>query len=208
MSRLQNISFLLYYKLNHFSKQIAGSGKIRPFKYSAIDLSDCASIQLFDDLWTNCYAPQGSKKQALLKLEDNAKLIVKGKFDIYYDCDICIYKRGELVLGKGYINSGSQIRCANKIVIEDDATIARNVMILDSDFHSITYEDENKSVQSKPIHIGKHVWIGTGAIILKGVHIGEGSIIAAGAVVTKDIPARCIAAGNPARVIKENISWC
>jgi len=45
------------------------------------------------------------------------------------------------------------------------------------------------------------------AIILKSVKKGNGSIIAAGALVNKDIPANCLAAGVPAKVIKENISW-
>ena len=53
-----------------------------------------------------------------------------------------------------------------------------------------------------PVTIRNDSWIGTGAIILSGVTIGEGAVVAAGAVVTKDVPAGAIAAGNPARVIK------
>ena len=45
------------------------------------------------------------------------------------------------------------------------------------------------------------------AIILKGVTIGDGAIIAAGAVVTKDVPAKCVVAGNPAKVVRENVIW-
>ncbi len=54
----------------------------------------------------------------------------------------------------------------------------------------------------KEIVIEDDVLIGMNSIILKGVHIGARSVIGAGSVVTKDIPADCIAAGNPARVIK------
>ena len=54
----------------------------------------------------------------------------------------------------------------------------------------------------KPVHIGNNCWIGTRVIIMPGVTIGEGSIIGAGAVVTRDIPSNVIAAGVPAKVIK------
>lgn len=56
---------------------------------------------------------------------------------------------------------------------------------------------------SAPVIIGDDVFIGARAIILKGVTIGDGAVIGAGSVVTKSIPPRVIAAGNPARIIKE-----
>ena len=58
---------------------------------------------------------------------------------------------------------------------------------------------------SAPIVIGRNVWIGENARICKGVTIGDNCVIGAGAVVTKDIPANCVAVGNPARVVKTDI---
>jgi maltose O-acetyltransferase len=55
----------------------------------------------------------------------------------------------------------------------------------------------------KPVEIGSDVWVGGGAIILPGVRIGSGAVIGAGSVVTRDIPDRMFAAGNPCRVIRE-----
>ena len=55
--------------------------------------------------------------------------------------------------------------------------------------------------------IGNKVWIATNALILPGVSIGDGAIVAAGAVVAKDVPAKCMVAGVPARVIKSNVEW-
>ena len=54
-----------------------------------------------------------------------------------------------------------------------------------------------------PVTIGDNVWICTGALILPGVTIGEGSIIGAGSVVAKDIPPKCLAVGNPCKVIRK-----
>ena len=55
----------------------------------------------------------------------------------------------------------------------------------------------------KTVHINDNVWCGDRVIVLPGVTIGEGTIIGAGSIVTRDIPPYCIAAGNPARVIKK-----
>ena len=56
--------------------------------------------------------------------------------------------------------------------------------------------------EGKPITIGKNVWLGGSCTLLPGVTIGDNTVIGAGSVVTKDIPANCIAAGNPAKVIR------
>ena len=78
--------------------------------------------------------------------------------------------------------------------------------IYDTDFHSTDPFKRlhgNTDVPSKPVHIGKRVFIGGHSIILKGVTIGDEAVIGAGSVVTKDVPAGEIWAGNPARFIKK-----
>ena len=70
--------------------------------------------------------------------------------------------------------------------------------------HPLDAERRNDGyVYGKPITLEKNVWLGGGCTILSGVTIGENSVIGAGSVVTKDIPANVIAAGNPAKVIRE-----
>ena len=61
--------------------------------------------------------------------------------------------------------------------------------------------------KAEAITIEDDVWIGFRASIMKGVTVGRGSIVSANACVYKDVPPNCIVAGNPARVIKEGISW-
>ncbi len=54
-----------------------------------------------------------------------------------------------------------------------------------------------------PVHIGRNVWIGAGAVLLPGVTIGDNTVVGAGSVVTKDLPANVVAVGNPCRVLRE-----
>ena len=72
--------------------------------------------------------------------------------------------------------------------------------MIDNAYHDL--DDHSITPPSRPIIVGDNVWIGTRAIILPGVTIGDGAVIGAGAVVTKDVPARSVAAGNPARILR------
>lgn len=77
-----------------------------------------------------------------------------------------------------------------------------NVVIVDHD-HRLGKNDVEDGLESTPVHIGKNVWIGANAVILRGVSIGDGAIIAAGAVVNHDIPAYEVWGGIPAKKIRE-----
>jgi acetyltransferase-like isoleucine patch superfamily enzyme len=94
------------------------------------------------------------------------------------------------------------------IVLGDDCMLSANVDVSPSDGHPIF--DRTSGARLNPpadIRLGAHVWVGAGARILKGVEIGDGSVIAAHAVVTRSLPANCVAAGVPARVVRENVVW-
>ena len=69
--------------------------------------------------------------------------------------------------------------------------------------HPLNAELRRRQEYGKPIEIGGDVWVGGGALILAGVHIGSRAVIGAGSVVTRDVPERVFAAGNPCRVIRE-----
>ena len=106
--------------------------------------------------------------------------------------------------------SNPTIQCLNKIEIGDHVNIGAGCMLLDSDFHSMDWQDradrkrDASHAKTAPISIGDYVFIGARSIILKGVSIGSRSAIAAGSVVVSDIPADCLAGGNPCKVIRYN----
>ena len=59
-----------------------------------------------------------------------------------------------------------------------------------------------EDLTSQPVTVGNRCWIGGGAILLPGVTIGDGTTVGAGSVVTKSLPPRSIAAGNPCRILR------
>ena len=93
---------------------------------------------------------------------------------------------------------GCLMMSAGGITIEDGAMIAANVQLI-SNNHDLY---ERQVITCKPVHIGRHAWVGAGATILPGVTVGENAVVGAGSVVTKDVPAMTVVAGNPARIIK------
>jgi len=182
-------------------------GTIHKLGNVILDMHPESKIEMNADLGMGHNLRKGSFAETYLKMHENSRLIVNGYFKVFFGSSIEIFPNAVLTLDGGYINSGCTISCANRISIGSGAAIARGVYIYDNDHHEILDEQGNQINHSVPVVIGKHVWIGVGATVLKGVTIGDGAVIAAGAVVTKNIPAKSLAAGVPASVIRENIEW-
>ena len=101
-----------------------------------------------------------------------------------------------------FINFNCIILDVVKVSIGNKTLIAPGVQILSAD-HPREPEMRKAGLElGRPVTIGHNVWIGAGALILPGVTIGDHSIIGAGSVVIKDIPEKCVVAGNPARIVR------
>jgi acetyltransferase-like isoleucine patch superfamily enzyme len=112
----------------------------------------------------------------------------------------------QIILGKQIGLTGTTIVAAERIEIGDRVQVGANSTIVDTDFHPIHPDERQRDFlagRHAAIVIEDDVFIGMNCLILKGVHIGAGATIGAGSVVSRDIPPLCVAAGNPAVVIKQ-----
>ena|GEM_PF-572829 len=99
--------------------------------------------------------------------------------------------------------SGTSIVSMSQVTIGSRVLMAPNVVIMDTDGHVLfaNPEDPKALPTTYPVVIEDDVWIGYGAVILKGVTLGQGCVVGAGAIVTKSVPPKAIVVGNPSRVI-------
>lgn len=114
--------------------------------------------------------------------------------------------------GDVQLNDYVHIAAIEEVSIGSGSLIASRVFISDHNhgqFHGNSPEDgpevppAKRPLIANPVRIGKNVWIGEQVCILPGVTIGDGAVIGAGSVVTRAVPAACVVAGNPARILRK-----
>jgi acetyltransferase-like isoleucine patch superfamily enzyme len=112
----------------------------------------------------------------------------------------------QIILARGVGMSATVLCAASSIEVGEQTIFGSGAMVIDNDFHvptgewGWTHDFSVCGTVAKPIRVGRGVFIGARAIVLKGVTIGDRAVVGAGAVVTQDVPARHVAVGNPARV--------
>jgi acetyltransferase-like isoleucine patch superfamily enzyme len=168
-----------------------------------------------------CQLAQGAKLSHTARIRniagDNKKICIGS--DSIIQGELTVFAHGgQIQIGKWcFVGPETRIWSASSIAIGDRVLIAHAVNIFDNLTHPIRATERhaqfrqiaksghprNISLGEQPVRIEDDAWIGAGAFVLRGVTIGSGAIVAAGAVVTKDIPAYCLAAGNPAKIVRE-----
>jgi hypothetical protein len=156
-----------------------------------------------------CHFPNSFKPlPGAIWIEKNGSFSLQS--DHYTLCEgarIHVRENAKLMIdGKGMLNTLSEIDVYEHISIGYGTIISSNCYITDSDQHDVVQNGTIKP-RTKPVKIGKNVWVGRNVIILKGVEIGDNAIIGAGSVVTKSVPANTLFTGVYAKQVKENINW-
>jgi acetyltransferase-like isoleucine patch superfamily enzyme len=150
-------------------------------------------------LWRMPYVVSHAK----IYIGDDVKIF--GKVDIFSgrtldDPTLIIHNRVDIGHNVSFVVN-------REIVIEDDVLIASGVRFMDTDGHPKDLAERTADFAPKPeeiksVRVCRNAWICQNVFILKGVTIGEGAVIAVNSVVLSDIPPHTLAAGNPARVVK------
>lgn len=180
--------------LAHLNKglPVAGGSEIHEFMH----LLSQEALRITDKL-NNAYRTPEEIRELFSELTGKPVDASFGLFPPFYtDCG------KNITVGKNvFINSGCRFQDQGSITIGDGALIGHNAVLttLNHDFSP----EKRSSMHPAPVVIGKNVWLGASVTVVPGVTIGDNAIIAAGAVVTKDVPAGTIAAGVPAKVIRE-----
>jgi acetyltransferase-like isoleucine patch superfamily enzyme len=146
---------------------------------------------------------QGNVLEAL----DDGRLTIGAGTLLEPGCWITIADEGRVTIGEGcFLNMGTMVAAQNEVTIGDNVMFANGCFISDA---SHRYDDPDKPVtwqgftSKGPTRIGSNCWFGVNCVINTGVTIGDRAVIGANSVVTKDVPAGHIAAGVPAKVIRE-----
>ena len=163
---------------------------------------------------------KGTKSVGLpiIRLGKNSRLVIGNNFKMNDGnknnfigrdgrCLLHVKDDAELIIGNNVGMSSIAIVASNRIWLKNNIRIGGNVIIYDTDFHSLIPQERlskhDPGIKTDPVIIEDNVFIGAHSMILKGVTIGSNSVIGAASLVSTNIPANEIWGGNPARFIRK-----
>lgn len=149
------------------------------------------------------------KKRSKTIWEISGSVTFKGKAHIGHGSKIVALNKSELIFGDKFtITAQTAIIAEKKIVFGNNCLLSWDILVMDSDAHTITNQQEDIINAPKEIILGDRVWVGCRCTILKGTVIPSESVIGAGSVISRELyQEHGLYAGIPAKLIKENISW-
>jgi acetyltransferase-like isoleucine patch superfamily enzyme len=143
----------------------------------------------------------------VLETLDSGRLRIGDATLLEPGCWLTLGPEAQVSIGEGcFLNRGTMLAAVERIEIGDHVMFANNCFVGDSDHR---YDDRTRPITHQgfaargPVKIGSNCWFGVNCVVTGGVEIGERAVIGANSVVTQDIPAGVIAAGAPAKVIRE-----
>lgn len=199
----------LYY--NYLCKNIIrdSGSRLIPYKGAILDLHPTAKIYLKGkNLEVGFNKLKGSKSETHVRMNKNAIWNCNNGCLLFYNTVLEVKENAKLDTGFFSANSGSVIIAHKNISLGEDVMCGRNVIIYDSDFHSLLDKEGNSVNVPKTVKIEDHVWLTTDIVVLKGVTIKKDSLVTAQTVVNKDMPEHSIiAGGSSGKVIRDEVSW-
>lgn len=151
------------------------------------------------------YGFMNHKDRTFLNVE--GELVFKGSFTMAKGCRIDVGKGARVEFGKGYMSPMTDLVIMHGMTVGEGCAISWGCQFLDDDFHELDYEGRKKVADPK-IQIGSRVWIGSRVSVLKGAVIPDGCVVASNSVVNKVFTEEnCLLAGNPAKIVKRDVSW-
>jgi acetyltransferase-like isoleucine patch superfamily enzyme len=170
-------------------KGLRTDGRIRVNGMPLIEIRDGARIHIGDNVTLNSW-----NRHYHINLFAPVKLVAEGA-------------DAEIRIGRNTRVHGSCLHARSLVSVGENCLIAGNCQIFDCSGHDLSFQNVDARLEtmgdSRPVIIEDAVWIGAHVLVLPGVTIGRGSVIGAGSVVTRDVPPMVVAAGNPARVVKD-----
>ncbi|MCH2223361.1 MAG: hypothetical protein MK066_01235 [Crocinitomicaceae bacterium] len=142
--------------------------------------------------------------KGIIDLKPSSQLIFEGRALLGVGCRISVNEKAKLTIGDDFtITASSTIICSNIIRFGVGCLLSWEILIMDSDLHTLL----PKSEKLEEVHIGAKNWIGAKSTLLKSTKTGEGCIIGTSSLLSSSFGDHVLIAGNPAKVLKDDVSW-
>jgi acetyltransferase-like isoleucine patch superfamily enzyme len=166
-------------------------------------------------LGEGCWIERRDSFERMRSNRDPAVVLARG-VQAYMWTTFNLEPTGCVEVGEDSVLVGPVFMCAEHIVVGARVVLSYQVVVADSDFHPRSAElrrqdatasapggdlSQRPPLETAPVIIEDDVWVGVGAMILKGVRIGAGARVGAGSVVSRDVPPGAVVAGNPAQAV-------